>query len=849
MENGKLAAPTGLTYKIEEDTIVLTWNPVESDGLIGYRVYVDGELQNAEPVTAAEYKLGGLARGNTYTAEVSAVYQSAMGDTLAVSLAGRIEGFRAAGGPGSVRLRWDAVPAGGEAVAYAVYVNGAQANAEPISQSEYEVTGLKYGAEYRFEVKALDSGGRPVAASDPVTGSPSHYLAELERWGIRNDGSDPAGTTDGLGRMLRWAQEQQIRAIYLPSGTYTVSKDGRIDLYANLLWELPEDATIKKETNGKEAYTVLSVGYGADNVTVKGGWYRGDRETHDYSGKDHPYSAGTHESGCGISIEGACNVTVEGVKATHFTGDGLIVRGAGQLGSDLYADHFESGGLNDAGAPVADAGKIRTRKTYPLTQPQFVDQGCFELSNWRNASAFEIYFYDDRQVFLSRTAAKERSRIDIPAGATQMRIVIGQPSAAGVYGEYWQRRPADDTTVRNSEFAYNRRQGITIGGGNRSLIENNRIHDNGGVDPMAGIDVEGGYAENGFWNSDITIRGNELWNNGRYDIILYDGRGATVEGNRLASKGAIGLAVAAGFSGGAVISNNRFDGTRIVAYHDAELRNNKMNDSYTTFEGPNLVIDGLDITNGTLNTSAKTDGAIQVSNVTIAITDNTKEAGLNVFGAGAAVFRNVTITGTSKLRSFVGGSAAANTFDRLRVLGYHPTYGLSLPAGTYADCEFVAAEGGQMGFVGISLPARYVFERTRFQTNSSGGPGVVVQKEGADVVIRDSQFDLLGNSQAVSVQQAARFVFERNVVNALKITSPATELIRINDYWSRLEDCDVLDVTISDNVINAAGPAIGIQTVYAGAQAPSYTVKNNTLNNAVLSLKANDSASGNIVRS
>lgn len=845
-----LPEPTNLSARSEGDAVVISWEEIQSAYLTGYNIFVDGELQNAEPVKATEYALSGLEREKTYKVKVSAVYQSQQEEGIDVSLAIApvvIKGVQAVGGPSSVAIHWEAVSSV-QLQGYNVYVNGQLANTKPIQNTEFNAAGLNYGTAYSFEVKAVDRTGKTIASSETVPGTPSHYLVELSRWNIHNDGTDAAATTDGLNRMLAWASGERIQAIYVPGGTYLISKDKQINVAANMLWELAQNAIVQKETNGKESYKTLSIGYGADNVTIKGGAYKGDRETHDFSGKDSPSSPGTHEGGYGIAIEGAQNVTIVGVKATHFTGDGLFIGGAGQMGSDFYAGNFESGGLNAAGAPIVDKNKIRTVKMYSLTKNQFIDQGYFELSNWRNASSFEIYFYDKNQAFISKTAAKVRDRIDIPKGAAQMRIVINQPSAANVYGEYWQRLQAGNTVVRDSEFAFNRRQGITVGGGDRTLIENNRIHDINGTAPMSGIDVEGGFGENGFWNSNVTIRGNEFWNNARYDVILYDGRGAVVDNNHLSSKGAIGLAVSASFAGDTVAKNNHFDGTRILAYHDVQLLNNKMNDSYVNVTGPNLMIDGLDIVNGTLNTSAAANGDIAASNISITIADDTKEGGLSVYGTGATIFRNVKISGPSKLRSFVGGSTAANTFDRLQVLNYNSTYGLSLPAGSYTDCSFEASEGGQMGAIGISLPAKYVFDRARFKTNStSGSVGIIVQRAGSDVTIRNSQFEVLGDSQPVSVQTADRFVFENNVVKAMNMQRKTLELVRINDYWDRGKPYDVLAARIEGNVINANIAVIGIQTAYAGTGAPPYTIRNNTLNKAVLSLKANDIASGNIV--
>jgi len=577
-----LLAPTLLSAISENEAVSITWAPIMADGLIGYNVFLNGVLHNQALVTDKHYRMTGLQNNTAYGVNVAAVYQSSIGEGLIVTPnmppaenpLPPISGLSVIEGPSKVTLNWDPIT-GVNLAGYNIFMNDVRVNAELRTTNTFDIVNLTYGTRYDFQVEAMDQNSVSSGRSEKVSGSPSHYLVELERWGIRNDGTDASGTTAGINLMLLWASAQQIHAVYLPSGSYMVSKDSQINMVANMLWELPDDAIIQKETNGKENYKTLAIMYGTNNVTLRGGWYKGDRETHNYSGKDTPYSAGTHESGYGILLEGANEVVIEGVKATHFTGDGLVIGGAAQLGSDIYAGNFESGSLNDAGVPVNDQNQIRTIDMFSLTKSRFVEQKFFEFSNWSNAFDFQVYFYNDKKSFITRVSTQVRTRVDIPEGATQMRIVINKPSATGIYGEYWQRVASEDTIIRNSEFAFNRRQGITVGGGHNTLIENNKFHDMSGVAPMSGIDVEGGYGENGYWNSNITIRKNEFWNNARYDVILYDGRGAVVADNHLASKGAIGVAVSSSFAGDAVIQNNHFDGTRIIAYHDATFLNNK----------------------------------------------------------------------------------------------------------------------------------------------------------------------------------------------------------------------------------------------------------------------------------
>lgn len=60
-------------------------------------------------------------------------------------------------------------------------------------------------------------------------------------------------------------------------------------------------------------------------------------------------------------------------------------------------------------------------------------------------------------------------------------------------------------------------------------IENNDIHDIKGIAPQSGIDLEAGF----YPNTNITINNNKIYNNERYNVILFDGEDVIVEGNYL----------------------------------------------------------------------------------------------------------------------------------------------------------------------------------------------------------------------------------------------------------------------------------------------------------------------------
>ncbi|BFH17572.1 right-handed parallel beta-helix repeat-containing protein [Paenibacillus melissococcoides] len=673
---------------------------------------------------------------------------------------------------------------------------------------------------------------------------PVHRI-DLARWGIRNDGTQPAQATKGINDALAWAGKAGITAVSLPPGTYAIDKNSRINMVSNMTFQLTPDVILQKEPNDKERYDLMYIGYGVHDVTLIGGTYQGDKDMHDYSKKDHPDSKGTHEGGYGILLEGAERVTIDGVKAVNFTGDGLMLSAHGTNTGVLDAKSFVRGGIDSKGKPISDLTKIRTKSLKSLSHEIFRKEGYFELANFRGLPPnFDIYFYETSGGFLEKRSAKMRENMVIPQGAAFYHVVFHQPSAADAYLQVWNRVPTSDSVVKNSEFAFNRRQGITVGGTRNVTIMDNILHDMKGTAPQSGIDVEGGFFENGNWNSDVTIKRNRFYNNAAYDLILYDGQGAHVEDNYFGSTNKFGLAVSAPFAD-AVMVNNHFDGSKIVAENDAVFTGNKMNDSVASFLGPNIQVNGMTLTDAVFRVDGKEKFGVKVSELTI-YNNKKRESGLIVNGMPSE-FRNVKIIGESTLRVLTGNAPGGSVFHNLQVLDYNSTYGLSLPPGTYTDCRFETADTGTLGAVFINTAGKYVFDNCTFLSASMATNNVIANHKELDLSIKNSIFEVQGNAPAIRVQAVKKFVFENNLVNAFYLDNTDIELIKINDYSKRQLKAPVRSAAIRGNTIRSNRPAAGISTINAGIGAPVYTVENNTLHTAKLALKPNDKSRNNQV--
>ncbi|CAH1207725.1 hypothetical protein PAECIP111891_03082 [Paenibacillus allorhizoplanae] len=688
-----------------------------------------------------------------------------------------------------------------------------------------------------------------ISQQEQTTTSPQEgvYQLELARWQIYNDNSHAVETTDGLNQALQWAHDQGFTVFKVPAGMYLIAKGkngtddprGRINMVSDMTFMLDPNAVIQKETNSFQDYSTLLVGVGVKNVIITGGTYRGDRDTHDYS------SGGTHESGYGVLFQGAINSKIDGVKALNFTGDGLCVGGGSGFMQDVYADGFESGGIDDNGSLVSDSSKVRTKMSYKLMHASFDLTHAFIVDNGQHLSyEYDIYFYKENGTFLSLIKQQKQGQyVQIPTGAHSIRLAFSGKPETGQYAEIWNRVQSTNVVVQKSESSFNRRQGLTINGGKDILIQHNSFHDiggTGGTAPMAGIDVEGGAGDNGFINENITITNNEFYNNSRYDVIFYDGHHGTLENNHLASKGAIGLAVSDPFTS-AVIKDNHFDGTSIYAGHDVSFIGNVMNDSMTHLEGPRIDIKGMTFKDAIFSISSSVPYGVTASDIQIQITKNTAEAGLSIW-KNPVHLTNVTIQGAPALRSVTGEALDGNIFDNLKVIGYNSKYGLELPPGTYNQCVFEAPQDQGMVGPSIGFAGTYQFNECSFK-----GIGLRAGNDRLNLTVHDSTFDLAGNKSAIVVDAAAAVEISDNNIAAMQLSSeyPA-ETVLLNDDAHGEGTNHIRKVVITGNTITTSRDTVGISTYHVGVGTEPFTIENNSLIKAKLKLRANDIARNNV---
>ncbi|WP_349772339.1 right-handed parallel beta-helix repeat-containing protein [Lederbergia citrisecunda] len=658
------------------------------------------------------------------------------------------------------------------------------------------------------------------------------YQLNLRKWGIFNDGTHPEETTKGFNEALRWAQREGYKTFYVPPGTYLISKgkedndpEARINLVSNMTFLLDDKTVIQKETNGFEIYSTLFLDSDIENVTIKGGIIRGDRDTHDYSQKGE-YTSGTHEWGNGIDTAGAQNIVIDGVKIERFTGDGIEIGGATIYGDYITDDDVEMGGIDDNGNLILKKGKIRT-KNYEVSNfrhPVYKNPHYRNIMMWIPEGVegnYDIFFYrkDDSFISVDRDMRFNSTwgYSEIPDDADYFKVVFNSDTTNDIKVNRMTVAITKNITIKNCDIGFNRRQGITVGASDGVEITNNKIHNTNGTAPESGIDIEPGF----FPAINTIIRNNQFVKNQIQMVFAYGGN-AIVEDNYFGpnvERGG-GFTINPAYYG-ASVKNNKFEQSSFTTWGHTEFRNNELISSSAFFDGGNNVIVeeivGID-SNIEFNQTEK-DG-IKVAN--ILLTSSRKDSstgGLFVYGKPIHM-KNITLEGNNE---FSGEGNSKSVYDDF---SFNDSPDMNLAFGIYNNCSMknTAMELNNKGKI---IMDKCQFKNTMFYTYNTE----------SEATFQNSNFE----SEGISI-----LALEAKNINVLNNTFNVVEsveiepIIQIGRDASESNPTKIFDTTIKGNTFISKSPIIGIDTKNGGVGAPPYIIENNTLLNAKLNLKNND---------
>jgi len=411
--------------------------------------------------------------------------------------------------------------------------------------AEAEHAGAQQGPAAPLHPLTITSTPKPTADASKFTKA---YTLELEKFGIRNDGTEAEATSKGINAALQHAKTLKANRIVFPAGTYLINvNDPVVFDHQDTIVDL-NGATLQAQANKRSDYTIAQIWPGAKNLRLTNGTLRGDREEHDYK-----TVKGTHEGCAGLSVIGGDNLEIDHLHVTQFPGIGVTNSSTGMRNRDELLQHiyylvegknFESGGFSDTGEAVDNPQKMRTIEPYAIggerSQFELGYTGGYMGFPWILGRAYQIVFLDEGKQFLEKKEALQYRKIQVPEKARFMHLEINQPEIAEkpahpASTEFLARItnfiPSTNVHFHDNLLDFNRSLGLS-GVGQRWLIENNRFENNGGIAPAYGVDLEDGWE----LMQDVVFRKNAFKDNLQGDIVICAGSEILVEDNDFTNK-------------------------------------------------------------------------------------------------------------------------------------------------------------------------------------------------------------------------------------------------------------------------------------------------------------------------
>ncbi|XZF76232.1 right-handed parallel beta-helix repeat-containing protein [Bacillus sp. AL-1R] len=458
------------------------------------------------------------------------------------------------------------------------------------------------------------------------------YVLELNKWQVKNDGTDPINTTKGINDAMEWAVQNGYMEMLLPKGIYLIDENSTIEPQSYFTLNL-NGSSLRINPNNLTNYSVISYQRNQIFSRITNGKIIGDRDLHDYS------SGGTHEGGYGIQVgnftpptNGGCNsryIILDNLDISDFTGDSITLNSTfGQISPfpTTLSSSWEYGDINPmTGEPIVSTNKIRSKLNFDMTQPDIVKNGYFglygngygSLGSDITCDYYNVMFYKSDNSFISsKTLVQFFDEVEVPQSSSYAKIVLHQstiPASSNCLINVRSTTFPKNVFIQKCNLHHNRRQGVSICGAKNVFIEENEIHHIGGntsykgTDPQAGIDIEDGYDLNQF----IHINRNLFHDNEKYNVIVVNGKCIYISNNTLLkinNDAYVSLSINAGvdkciitgntirhskvvLSGECQVINNHIYGTQITA--SPVYLNRCINISNCTIQNCKFVIDSM----------------------------------------------------------------------------------------------------------------------------------------------------------------------------------------------------------------------------------------------------------------
>lgn len=417
------------------------------------------------------------------------------------------------------------------------WVNGSKTTLSKVKAGDNSITlnALPKG-EVLFALQATDAQGRKshrifqqflvVDAAENVIPENKILKPDLKKFGIYNDDTHPAETSQGLTKMLKWASDNGYLKVILPEGDYRLDENKAVQMATNLTLDM-NGATFKLNPNAKDKCLMLEF-INCTDSHVMNGTFVGDLDQHNYA-KAPNQSAWVD----GISIsQGSKYCTVENVTVKDITGRGVITNHGAPAAEPKKILGFVSGDIDDKGQNVPSEARMTTKefldiadnmKTFGFIQlgDPLKSQGT-PVENW----VYRAHFFDASKGYMETIEGYFYGRLYPPTNAAYAKFTIYSKTEPNSLFVFNIQSPynCSFTSINHQDT---RSAGMALNGYENLLVENCKFTNCGKE-----------LAKSAFLAADglnlmrnLTLRNNTFASNPHVDVTVNAGHNSVIEGN------------------------------------------------------------------------------------------------------------------------------------------------------------------------------------------------------------------------------------------------------------------------------------------------------------------------------
>lgn len=359
---------------------------------------------------------------------------------------------------------------------------------------------------------------------------------DLNKFGIKNDGTAPVQTANGINNALQYAKQYGFFSVIMPPGLYCISETIPIVMVDNVSFNLNQ-STFKINPNGLLNSTMINF-TACRNSKLINGILLGDKDQHDYS------ASGTHEGNVLVAFNDCENCCIDNITVRNSTGYGIYST-LGKNISDLVIGvtykNLSYGSISEEGILKNDGKNVSIRTIDPINISGV--GGEYELGYnkgymgypYMEAKTFDAFYYDKNMNFLSSTISiSQYKKTSVPYNAVYVHFVFHQNSLPsegdtdynGTTVFITNYMSPNNIRITNCLIDNDRCLGASICGGRNFLFSNNTFSNCGGAAANYAIDLEDGWEYMGSFTFS-----NNIFTNNNNDVVVCAGDNITFENN------------------------------------------------------------------------------------------------------------------------------------------------------------------------------------------------------------------------------------------------------------------------------------------------------------------------------